>query len=195
MPNTIIKPEIVCDYDQLEQEIIALEQMSPIPFISGTFLTNPSNMVKKCKADGSINPYWNTEIKKLQTRRVLPVVSYKKRIEGNSKKEGIMVDYTPKELSGKMHLPYAKSILTDTATRTKRYFYVEWFEEIKDRPSKYILEGNELDKAIVSKYINYPTAQPVQNGQQRKVHSMTLLFSSIIELNMNGKRIIVRHPH
>ena len=195
MPITT-KPTIVVDYAQLEQEIIIAESTMSMPFLAGELLTNPSNMVKKCKADGSINPYWKTEIKKQQSRRLKLVTSYKKRVEGNAEKEGIDTEgYEPKGLSGKEHLPYAKSILTDSETQTKRYVMVEWFAEIKDRPSQYILEGNTLDKRLVSKYINYPTAQPTQLGQQRKVNVLTIGFDSIKRLSLNGKILVVRHPN
>jgi hypothetical protein len=194
MPHTQ-KPIVEMDYDQLEREFIICENTIPTPFISATLNTDPSNMVKKCKADGTINPYWKTAIKKEQTRRLRLVITYKGRVKGNGVKEGLDVeDYTPQCLSGKEHLPHSKSVLTDSATHTKRYVMVEWFEEIKDRPSRYVLEGNELDKKLVSKYINYPTAKPLQAGQQRKVNVMTPLFESLIEVNMNGKRIKVRHP-
>jgi len=195
MPNTMTKPTMVVNYDQLEQEIIACENTLPTPFIAGTFLTNPSNMVKTCKADGSINPYWKTEIKKLQSRRVRLVITYKGRVKGNGEKEGIDTeDYEPKALSGKEHLPHSKSILTDTETHTKRYIMVEWFEEIKDRPSKYVLDGNELDKMLVNKFINYPTTKPEQLGQERKVNVMTNLFESIVSLSINGKILTIQHP-
>jgi hypothetical protein len=195
MPQTITKPTILVDYEQLENEIVATESLSTIPFIAGEFLTNPSNMVKKCKADGSINPYWKTDIKKQQTRRVRLVVSYKKRVKGNAEKEGIdTTDYEPKGLSGKEHLPHCKSVLTDLETHTKRYVMVEWFEEIKDRPSKYVLGGNELDKRLVNKYINYPTAQPLQAGQERPVRVLTISFESIVKLSINGKILVVQHP-
>ena len=194
MPITT-KPTILVDYEQLENEIVATESLSTIPFIAGEFLTNPSNMVKKCKADGSINPYWKTDIKKQQTRRVRLVVSYKKRVKGNAEKEGIdTTDYEPQGLSGKEHLPHCKSILTDLETHTKRYVMVEWFEEIKDRPSKYVLGGNELDKRLVNKYINYPTAQPLQAGQERPVRVLTISFESIVKLSINGKILVVQHP-
>lgn len=194
MPTQTQKPSVVMNYDQLEQEFIICENSTPIPFISATILCDPSNMVKTCKADGSINPYWKTNIKKQQTRRMRLVVSYKERIDSNGKKEGITEEYRPKSLSGKKHLPHCKSILTDIETETKRYVMTEWFEKIKDRPSKYILDGNELDKAFVNKFINYPTAKPDQLGQQKKVNVITILFSSIVEISMNGKRIIVEHP-
>ena len=194
MPITT-KPTILVDYEQLENEIVATENLSTIPFIAGEFLTNPSNMVKKCKADGSINPYWKTDIKKQQSRRVRLVVSYKKRVKGNAEKEGIdTTDYEPKGLSGKEHLPHCKSVLTDLETHTKRYVMVEWFEEIKDRPSKYVLGGNELDKRLVNKYINYPTAQPLQAGQERPVRVLTISFESIVKLSINGKILVVQHP-
>ena len=189
-----VKTEVYVTYDEFEQVIIGLEQQKPTPFIGGTFLTNPSNMVKTSKVDGSINPYWKTEIKKEQSRRLRLLTSYKGRIDGNGKKEGIEEEYTPKALSGKEHLDYADSILTDSETRTKRYIMVEWFEEIKDKPSKYLLNGTELDKAIVNKYINYPTSKPTQLGQERKVNVMTILFQSIVSFSANGKKYILIHP-
>lgn len=196
MPRLTTKPTIVVDYAQLEQEIIIAESTMTTPFLAGELLTNPSNMVKKCKADGTINPYWKTEIKKQQSRRLRLVTSYKNRVKGNGEKEGLDVeDYEPKGLSGKEHLPNCNSILTDTETHTKRYVMVEWFAEIKDRPSQYILEGNTLDKRLVSKYINYPTAQPTQAGQQRKVNVLTIGFDSIVRLSLNGKILVVRHPN
>ena len=188
------KQETLVTYAQLEQEIVIAEQVKPTPFIAGEILTNPSNMVKKSKIDGSINPYWNTAIKKHQSRRLRLVTSYADRTTGNGNKEGIEGEYTPKALSGKEHIEGSDSLLTDTATRTKRYVMVEWFEEIKDKPSKYLLNGTELDKAIVNKYINYPTAKPTQMGQERKVNVLTIGFESIVTLSLNGKKLRVIHP-
>jgi hypothetical protein len=71
---------------------------------------------------------------------------------------------------------------------------VEWFEEIKDKPSKYLLNGQELDKAIVNKFINYPTSKPTQMGQERKVNVLTIGFESIVTLSLNGKKLRVIHP-
>jgi hypothetical protein len=194
MATTTAIQEILVTYAQLEQEIIACEQLRPVPFIAGEFLTNPSNMVKKSKIDGSINPYWNTDIKKHQSRRLRLVTSYGGRTTGNGNKEGIEGEYIPKALSGKEHIEGSDSLLTDTATRTKRYVMVEWFEEIKDKPSKYLLNGQELDKAIVNKFINYPTAKPTQMGQERKVNVLTIGFESIVTLSLNGKKLRVIHP-
>jgi hypothetical protein len=189
------KQETLVTYAQLEQEIIIAEQAILTPFIAGEILTDPSNMVKTSKVDGSINPYWKSGIKKYQARRLRLVTSYKGRVKGNAEKEGINTEgYEPKGLSGKEHLDYADSILTDKETRTKRYVMVEWFEEIKDKPSKYLLGGTELDKAIVNKYINYPTAQPLQAGQQRPVRVLTIGFDSIVTLSINGKKLRVIHP-
>ena len=187
------KEVVIVNYTQLEQVFKGLEVQTPIPFMAGAIRTKPSNMVKKCKADGSINPFWNTAIVKEQNRRLRLVVSYKDRIDSNSGKEGIEAEYTPKALSGKEHLPDCASVLTDTETRTKRYVMVEWFEEIKDKPSKYLLEGNELDKRLVSKFINYPD-KPKQNDQERKVNVITILFDSIISIAVNGKLYVVEHP-
>lgn len=188
------KQVVSADYAQLEQMFKDLEAQTLIPFMKGEFLTDPSNMVKKSKVDGSINPFWKSGIKKLQNRRVRLMVSYKNRVDSNSAKEGIEVPYTPKALSGKKHLPDCASILTDIETETKRYVMIEWFEEIKDKPSKYLLGGNELDKAIVNKFINYPTAPATQNDQERKVNVITVLFESIISINVNGKTYVVEHP-
>ena len=130
------KQVVSVNYAQLEQMLIECENQKLIPFMKGEFLTDPSNMVKKSKIDGSINPFWKSGIKKLQNRRVRLVVSYKDRVDSNSGKEGIEVPYTPKGLSGKKHLPHCKSILTDIETETKRYVMIEWFEQLKDKPSK-----------------------------------------------------------
>ena len=188
------KQVVSTNYAQLEQLFKECEAQKPTPFMAGALRTKPSNMVKKSKVDGSINPFWNTEIVKEQNRRLRLVVSYKDRVDSNSAKEGIEAEYTPKALSGKEHLPDCDSVLTDTETRTKRYVMVEWFEEIKDKPSKYVLGGNELDKAIVNKYINYPPQKPNQNDQERKVNVLTISFESILSINVNGKTYVVEHP-
>ena len=194
---TTLAPQVIdvyVTYDEFDQVIVGLERQVPVPFISGTFITNPSNMVLKSKVDGSLNPYWKTEIKKEQSRRLRLVTSYADRVGSNGAKEGIEGGYNSKALSGKKHVDFADSILTDIETETKRYVMVEWFEEIKDKPSKYVLNGTELDKAIVNKYINYPSQKPTQLGQERKVNVMTILYPSIVSMTANGKRYILRHP-
>lgn len=175
---------------EMESVIVDLESQVPVPFVGVTIRSeNPSEFVLKSKVDGSKNPYWK-QITKVSTKTYLLVTNYRKRVENNLKKEGKDIEeYIQGQLKGKEHI--TKSVLTDKETKTKRYVMLEWFPETKGTTT-YFNEGNELDKTFLKTWMNFTEKTYDNQGTDRHVTPITPLFSSIVELNVNGTKYIRR---
>jgi hypothetical protein len=160
-----------------------VETKTLVPFINLTYDSPFTNWVKKSKEDGSINPYWK-EVTKETKKTYLPVVNYKKRVDGNGSKEGIEGEHQLGELKGKKHI--SKCLLTDTETETKLYIMVEQFKEIKPSKTIYRHNGNEIDKVLFEKWITYYDNYTSQE-QNRKVEVLTLLLDRVERITINGQ--------
>lgn len=191
------KTNVAVTYAELEQVLDTCASMLLPPIMSMATLTKEYNLVKKCKADGSINPFWSQKdsLRKYTNRRVILLTKYGKRVGSNSEKEGIEEEFEVGQLIGKKHIEGSDVILTDTATETKRYVMIEWFKEVAMKPSVYKVGDTEIDKELLRKYLSYskPKADS-QNGLKRRVNCQTIGFGSIIHLKVNGTTYQVIHP-
>lgn len=163
------------------------ENNDKVPFINITMETDFKDWVKKCKEDGSINPFWK-QVTKETTRRVLPVVNYKKRVEKNMGKEGIEGEHELGEMKGKKHL--TRCLLTDIETETKFYIMVEVFDEVTPTETIYRHNGNEIDKTMFQKWITYYKNYTSQQ-QERKVKVITPLLTNLKGITINGTRYLL----
>lgn len=183
--NTTTKvQDIEVSIEEIKDIIIEEVESKPqVPFVNLTYDRPFTNWVKKCKEDGSINPYWK-EVTKETKKTYLPVVNYKKRNDGNRGKEGIEGEHDLKELVGKKHI--SKCLLTDIETETKLYIMVEQFKEIKPSKTIYRHNGNEIDKMLFEKWITYYDNYTNQE-QERKVEVQTLLLDRMERITINGQ--------
>jgi hypothetical protein len=166
-----------------------VETMVKPPFLSITMETPFTKWTKKCKEDGSINPYWK-EVTKETTKTYLLVTNYEKRVNTNMSKEGIEDTHELGELKGRQH--YSKSILFDTVNEKEFYLMVEQFDEIKPSETIYRHNGNQIDKMVFEKWLthydNYTSQQ-----QDRKVQVMTPKLSNIKSIKVNGIKFNITH--
>jgi hypothetical protein len=162
-----------------------VETKSLVPFMNITTETPFTSWLKKSKTDGTINPYWK-EVTKEVTKTYLPVVNYKNRVTKNMNKEGIEGEHDLKNLKGKRHV--SKCILTniDQSEGEKFYIMVEQFNEVKPSKTTYRHNGNEIDKLLFDKWINYYDNYTNQE-QDRKVQVLTPLLSNIKRIKFNGQ--------
>ena len=164
--------------------IINEVETKPVPtFLSITSEVPVTSMVKKCKEDGSINPYFK-EITKEVTKTYLLVTDYNKRVNNNINKEGIDEVHDLKELKGRRHV--SKSVLIDNETNSIYYLMVEQFMEIKPSETIYRHNGNEIDKMFFEKWlVNYDNY--TNQLQDRKVMVLTPKISNMKRVSVNGK--------
>jgi hypothetical protein len=189
MKNTIQVQDIEVSINELVQVVInEIETKVVPPFINLTMETPFTNWVKKCKEDGSINPYWK-EVTKETTKTYLPMFNYKKRVDGNMGKEGIEGEHELGVLKGKKHI--SKCLLTDTETETKLYIMVEQFKEVKPSETIYRHNGNQLDKGMFDKWITYYDNYTSQE-QERKVEVLTPLLTNLKRVTINGQGYKIR---
>ena len=177
------KTQVVVNDQEIETIFRQVENQVPIPFVSVTLKTDFTGMVKKCKEDGSINPYFK-EITKEVTKTYLLVTDYNKRVNNNINKEGIDEVHDLKELKGRRHV--SKSVLIDNETNSIYYLMVEQFMEIKPSETIYRHNGNEIDKMFFEKWlVNYDNY--TNQLQDRKVMVLTPKISNMKRVSVNGK--------
>jgi len=127
------KTQVVVNDQEIETIFRQVENQVPVPLVSCTLKTDFTGMVKKCKEDGTINPYYKL-LKKVSKKTYLLVTNYQQRVWNNLKKEGKDPStFQVESPSGKVHI--SKCLLTDTETHTKRYVMLSGFPKSKVQPS------------------------------------------------------------
>ncbi len=185
--TTQVKTQIVVNDQEMEMIFREVENQVPSPFVSFTLKTDFTGMTKKCKEDGTINPYFKS-LQKVSTKTFRLVTNYEKRVHNNLVKEGKDPNtFEVQGLSGKVHV--SKCILTDTETRTKRYVMIEWFPEVKGT-TEYFQGNDQIGRELFSKWLtNYNTSNEKQ-GLDREVKPITPLFESVVSFRVNGTEYI-----
>ena len=188
--NTIEKIRVELNDVEIENLFREIENQNPTPFISMTLCTDFTSMVKKCKEDGDINPFYKN-LKKVQTKTYRLVTDYQKRVKNNLIKEGKNPDeFVVESPSGKSHI--SKSVLTDKLTGTKRYVMLEWFPEIKGQVEYYQGE-NQIDEMLFKKWKTDYKSSNDKQGLEREVTPITPLFDSILSFRVNGAEFLRRN--
>lgn len=177
-----------------EQELIeiikGIEETTPNTFVGIKMKTDYTDVLKKSKQDGTINPYYKG-IKKITSKTYRLVTDYQKRVHNNLVKEGKNPEeFQVESPKGKKHI--TKSILTDTETETKKYLMVEWFPEINGTTT-FEFEGNEIDKQLFEKWISVSESSNQKQGLDREVKPITPNISNILELSVGGTQYIIQH--
>jgi putative cell wall-binding protein len=183
------KVQVLVNDIEIENIFRELETKSTIPFVSITLLNDFTKMVKTCKEDMTINPYFNGNLKKLSTRNYRLLVDYKQRVTNNRKKEGVLETFNVEPPKGKHYLPNTNVVLTDNKGQNKRYLMVEYFDEIKGK-TEYFDGQNSIDKSLFSKWIKYYDNNSNKQGTERNVNPITPLFTSIVSFRVNGMEYI-----
>ena len=179
------KVQVIVNDQEIQDIFLQLENQVPTPFISFTLNTNYSDMLKKSKVDGSINPFYN-ELRKVQEKTYRLVTDYQVRVWNNLVKEGKDPNtFNVESPSGKKHI--SKSLLTDTDTETKTYLMVEWFPEIKGT-TEYEYRGNSIDKTLFEKWIRYGESSNEKQGLDREVKPITPDLDNVLEISVGGNR-------
>ena len=144
-------------------------------------------MVKKCREDGEINPYYKL-LKKVSMKTYLLVTDYQKRVHNNLVKEGKNPDtFEVQSPSGKVHI--SKCILTDTETNTKRYVMLEFFPETKGT-TEYFQGNDQIGRELFSKWMTDYNSSNEKQGLDREVKPITPLFESVVSFRVNGTEYI-----
>ena len=160
-----------------------IENQNPVPFINVTMKTPYTDVVKKCKQDGTINPYYKG-ILKISKRTYRLVTDYQKRVWKNLEREGKdpsqFVVESPK---GKKHI--SKSCLTDTQTETELYVMLEWFDGSHGK-TEYEFEGSSIERQLFEKWISVSESSNTKQGLETEVKPITPKISNLIEVNVNG---------
>jgi hypothetical protein len=181
------KTQVVVNDQEIETIFRQVENQVPVPFVSVTLKTDFTGMVKKCKEDGEINPYYKM-LKKVSTKTYRLVTDYQKRVWENLKREGKDPStFEVQSPSGKTHI--SKCLLTDTETHTKRYVMIEWFPEIKGK-TEYFQGNDQIGRELFSKWMTDYNSSNEKQGLDREVKPITPLFESIVSFRVNGMEYI-----
>jgi hypothetical protein len=181
------KTQVVVNDQEIETIFRQVENQVPVPLVSCTLKTDFTGMVKKCKEDGTINPYYKL-LKKVSKKTYLLVTDYQKRVHRNLIKEGKDPStFEVQSPSGKTHI--SKCLLTDTQTHTKRYVMLEWFPEIKGT-TEYFQGNDQVGRELFSKWMTDYNSSNEKQGLDREVKPITPLFESIVSFRVNGTEYI-----
>ena len=184
------KTQVSVNDQEIEMIFREIENQVPTPFVSLTLCTDFTGMVKKCKEDGSINPYYK-ELKKTQTKTYRLVTDYQTRVWNNLIKEGKDPNtFEVQSPSGKVHI--SKCLLKGSKEETdhKRYVMVEWFKEIKGSEPEYTHNVNVIDKMMFDKWKTDYSSSNEKQGLDREVTPITPMFDSIVSFRVNGTEYI-----
>jgi hypothetical protein len=188
--STKVKTQFRIGHTEMESILKMVENQVPSPFVSITLNTDFTGMVKKCKTDGSINPYFKL-LKKVSTKTYRLVTDYQQRVWNNLIKEGKDPNtFEVESPSGKTHI--SKCVLTDTETQTKRYLMVEWFPEIKGT-TEYFQNNDQIGRELFSKWMTDYNSSNEKQGLEREVKPITPLFDNIVSFRVNGVEYIVEN--
>lgn len=188
--STKVKTQFRIGHTEMESILKLVENQVPSPFVSITLNTDFTGMVKKCKTDGSINPYFK-QMKKVSTKTYRLVTDYQQRVWNNLIKEGKDPNsFEVESPSGKTHI--SKCVLTDTQTQTKRYVMVEWFPEMKGT-TNYFVGNDQIGRELFSKWMTDYNTTNEKQGLNRVVTPITPLFDNIVSFRVNGVEYIVEN--
>ena len=186
---TTVKQQVEVTPIEMVEVLKGVEGNPNVPFVNCKLKTLYTEVLKTCKSDGTINPYFK-QIYKVSSKNYKLVTNYEQRVKNNLIKEGkdpnSFVVSSPK---GKKHI--SKSCLTDTETETKLYVMLEWFPEIKGT-TEYEFEGNSIDKQLFEKWISTSESSNKKQGLDREIHPITPLISNIISISVNGIVYIIK---
>ncbi len=137
------------------------------------------------------NPFLGKVIK-TQSRNYKLLFDYEKRVDNNSKKEGIEGKFVSSKPSGRHHISPLVSV--DDKTESEHYLNLEFFLEIKPIVSyefnglPMVEEDLELMKQFFTK--KYPSKK---QPQERKVGVITPKISNIVSMSMGGVKYVVKN--
>lgn len=181
--TTLVKEVVQVTPTQMVEIFKEIENLTPTPFINVTMKTVYDDVLKKCKEDGTINPYYK-QIMKISKRTYRLVTDYQQRVKNNLVREGKNPDeFVVEPPKGKKHI--SKSCLTDTQTETELYVMLEWFKEINGKV-EYEFEGSLIERQLFEKWISKSESSNSKQGLDREVKPITPKISNLIEVNVNG---------
>jgi hypothetical protein len=183
------KTQVVVNDQEIETIFRQVENQVPVPFVSVTLKTDFTGMVKKCKEDGEINPYYKM-LKKVSMKTYLLVTDYQKRVHRNLIKEGKDPNtFEVENPSGKVHI--SKCLLKGDKPETdhKRYVMLEWFPETKGT-TEYFQGNDQIGRELFSKWMTDYNSSNEKQGLEREVKPITPLFESIVSFRVNGTEYI-----
>ena len=183
------KTQVVVNDQEIETIFRQVENQVPIPFVSVTLKTDFTGMVKKCKEDGTINPYYKL-LKKVSTKTYRVVTDYQQRVWNNLIKEGKDPNtFEVQSPSGKTHI--SKCLLKGDKPETdhKRYVMLEWFPETKGK-TEYFQGNDQVGRELFSKWMTDYNSSNEKQGLEREVTPITPLFESIVSFRVNGTEYI-----
>jgi hypothetical protein len=137
------------------------------------------------------NPFYGKVIK-TSSRNYKLLSDYEKRVDNNSKKEGIEGNFVSSKPSGRHHI--SPLVTIDDKTESVHYLNLEYFVNVKPVVSyefnglPMVQEDMELMKQFFrTKYPN--NKQP----QEKKVEVITPKISNIISMSMGGVKYVVKN--
>jgi hypothetical protein len=136
------------------------------------------------------NPFFG-KVFKTQSRNYKLLFDYEKRVENNSKKEGIEGDFVSEKPSGRHHV--SPLVTRDDKTKSVHYLNLEYFVKVKPVVS-YEFDGLpmvEKDQELMMTFLKkkYPnTKQP----QEKKVEVICPKITNILSVSMDGVKYVVK---
>jgi hypothetical protein len=180
---TQVKEVVQVTPTQMVEIFREIENQTPTPFVNVTMKTLYTDVLKKCKEDGSINPYYKG-IYKISKKTYRLVTDYEKRVKKNLQNEGKDPNqFVVEPPKGKKHI--SKSCLTDVKTENELYVMLEWFPETKGK-TEYEFNNDPIGKELFEKWISKSESSNQKQGLDREVTPITPNIKNILEVNVNG---------
>jgi len=136
------------------------------------------------------NPFFG-KVFKTQSRNYKLLFDYEKRVDNNSKKEGIDGNFVSEKPSGRHHV--SPLVTRDDKTQSIHYLNLEYFVKVKPVVS-YEFNGLPMvkeDQELMMKFLKkkYPNnKQP----QEKKVEVICPKITNILSVSMGGVKYVVK---
>lgn len=153
-----------------------------------TFLNNQAKgtfahvkMTTPVRMNKTGNPYIGRAFKRTETNVLLGGRNYEDGVETNMKREGITGSFKAQPNKQGEHI---SRIVLFNEKLNRHYMQVEYFTEVKPKVT-YLLDNNEVDKAIFTDYLvkkSNATRQP----QQKEVHVFGVDVTNVESVTLNG---------
>jgi hypothetical protein len=153
-------------------------------FVHVKMKTDPSNLLKTSKVDGSINPYYK-QIKKITERNFRLLPDYEKRVRTWREKEGHQNPdgFVTEGAKGKVRVKNA--VFEGEKDSSVKYIMLEFFHKIKPKV-RFEYQGTTIEKAILERWFS-----DLENSNQKQelevpVYVQTPKLENIFQVTYKG---------
>ena len=153
-------------------------------FVHVKMKTEPSDLLKTSKVDGSINPYYK-QVKKITERNFRLLPDYEKRVRNERKKQGHQnpEGFLTESAKGKVRVKNA--VFEGEKDSSVKYIMLESFQKIKPKV-RFEFQGTTIEKAILERWFSDRENSNQKQELQVPVFVQTPKLENIFEVSYKG---------